>query len=62
MPAQATKGILIRLPVVEHALLQIILKEEVLTLQAFFRQAAKRKIQQRAQAVAAMGSAAGEDA
>jgi len=44
---------MIRLTPVEHALLQTILKEEALNLQSFFRQAAKRKIQQRAQALAA---------
>jgi hypothetical protein len=60
MPVQETKGILIRLPVVEHALLQSILKESGSTLQYFFRQAARRQIQQRAQAVAIEGEA-GDD-
>jgi len=47
------RAVLIRLTPVEHALLQTILKEEAFTLQCFFRQAAKRKIQQRAHALAA---------
>lgn len=61
MQAHDMRGVLVRLSTVEHALLQLILKEEVLTLQSFFRQAAKRKIQQRAQTFAAMEGAAGED-
>jgi hypothetical protein len=61
MPAQEMKGILIRLTSVEHALLQTILREEAFTMQTFFRQAAKRKIQQRARAFAALEGEAGED-
>jgi hypothetical protein len=61
MPAQEMRGILVRLTSVEHALLQTILREEAFTMQAFFRQAAKRKIQQRAQAFAALEDEAGED-
>ena len=62
MRAQETKGVLIRLPLVEHALLMSILKESGSTLQHFFRQAARRQIHQRAQAVAALEGEAGEDA
>jgi len=61
MPVQATKGILIRLPIVEHALLMSILKESGSTLQYFFRQAARRQIQQRAQVFAAMEGEADDD-
>ena len=61
MPAQETKGVLIRLPVVEHALLMSILKESGATVQYFFRQAARRQIQQRAQAFAVLEGEAGED-
>jgi hypothetical protein len=52
---------LIRLTSTEHALLQTILKEEAFTLQSFFRRAAMRKIQQRAQAVGALEAEAVED-
>jgi hypothetical protein len=61
MRAQEMRGILIRLTMIEHALLQTILREEALTMQTFFRQAAKRKIQQRAHAFAAMETDDGED-
>jgi DNA-binding MarR family transcriptional regulator len=54
MPAQEMRAVLVRLTPIEHALLQTILREEAFTMQAFFRQAAKRKIQQRAHAFAAM--------
>jgi hypothetical protein len=53
MRAQDMRAVMIRLTPVEHALLQTILKDEALNLQSFFRQAAMRKIQQRAHAVAA---------
>jgi hypothetical protein len=62
MRAQETKGILIRLPLVEHALLMTILKESGSTLQYFFRQAARRQIQQRAQAFAALEDEVDADA
>ena len=58
---QETKGVLIRLPLVEHALLMSILKESGATLQYFFRQAARRQIQQRAQAVGVLEADDGED-
>jgi hypothetical protein len=61
MPVQEMKGVLVRLTTIEHALLQTILKEDRLHMQTFFRLAAKKKIQQRAQAVAAMEGEAGED-
>jgi hypothetical protein len=61
MPAQDMRGVLIRLTPVEYALLQTILREEAFTMQAFFRQAAKRKISQRAQALAALEDEADED-
>lgn len=61
MSTPDTKGILIRLPVVEHTLLMSILKESGSTLQHFFRQAARRQIQQRAQTFAALEDDAGED-
>jgi hypothetical protein len=61
MPAQDMKGVLVRLTSVEHALLQTILKEDGLHMQTFFRLAAKRKIQQRAQAFAALEGEPGED-
>lgn len=62
MPARdGTKGILIRLPKSEHALLQTILKEDGYTLQGFFRRAAKRRILQSAQALAAVEDEPGED-
>jgi hypothetical protein len=54
------KGILIRLTLTEHALLQTILKEEAFTLQAFFRRAAMRKIQQHAQALGTLEAEAPE--
>jgi hypothetical protein len=54
MRAQDMRAVMIRLTPVEHALPQSILKEDGLHMQTFFRQAAKRKIQQRAQALAAM--------
>lgn len=61
MPVQETKGVLIRLPVAEHALLMAILRQSGATLQYFFRQAARRQIQQHAVAVAAMEDEAGDD-
>ena len=62
MPTQETKGVLIRLPLVEHALLMSILKESGATLQYFFRQAARRQIQQHAQAFAPLEDEADADA
>jgi hypothetical protein len=56
------KGILIRLTPVEHDLLQSILREDGLHLQTFFRLAARRRIQQRAQALAEMEGDDREDA
>jgi hypothetical protein len=52
MRARDMRAVMIRLTPVEHSLLQAILKDEALNLQSFFRQAAMRKIQQRAHAVA----------
>jgi hypothetical protein len=46
---------------VEHAQLRTILRGDGLPMQVFFRQAAKHKIQQRAQAMAAMEGEPGED-
>jgi hypothetical protein len=54
------RAVLIRLTPVEHALLQTILKEDGTHLQHFFRQAARRKIQQHAQAMAALEAEAVE--
>jgi hypothetical protein len=63
MRAHDMRAILVRLTPTEYALLQTILKEEAFTLQAFFRRAAMRKIQQRAQAVVAtVEGELGEDA
>jgi hypothetical protein len=61
MRAEDTRGILIRLTLTEHALLQTILKGEALTLQGFFRRAALRKIQQRAQAFAVLEGDDGDE-
>jgi hypothetical protein len=61
MRAHDMKAVMIRLTSTEHALLQTILKEEAFTLQSFFRRAAMRKIQQRAQAVGALEAEAVED-
>lgn len=62
MPARDNmKGVLIRLPKTEHALLQTILREDGYTLQGFFRRAAKRRIRQSAQAMAAVADEPGED-
>ena len=55
------RGVLVRLTPTEHALLQSILKESGTHLQHFFRQAARRKIQQHAQALAALEGDDGED-
>jgi hypothetical protein len=53
---------MIRLTLTEHALLLSILRESGTHLQHFFRQAARRKIQQHAQAMAALESDDREDA
>jgi hypothetical protein len=55
------RAVMIRLTPVEHALLQTILKEDGTGLQHFFRQAARRKIQQHAQAMAALEDGAPEE-
>jgi hypothetical protein len=61
MPAQEMRAVLVRLTRTEYALLQTILREDGRHLQTFFRQAAKRKISQRAQAFAAAESEDRED-
>jgi hypothetical protein len=53
--------VMIRLSRVEHRLLQAILREDGLHMQTFFRLAAKKKIQQHAQALAAVEGDDGED-
>jgi hypothetical protein len=54
MRAHDMRAVMIRLTPVEHALLQTILKEDGTGLPHFFRQAARRKIQQHAQALGAL--------